>query len=478
MYPSTQLFIDGRWRDGAEARTLDVLNPATGESIGVVAHAEPADLDEALAAAARGFATWRAMSAFERSAILRRAAGLVRERLDALAVTMTTEQGKPVAEAKMEILVSADYLDWCAEEAKRTYGRLIPARVAGVSQAVLREPVGPVAAFTPWNFPMSQVVKKIAPALAAGCSIIVKAAEDTPASAAGLVLALADAGVPPGALALVFGDPAAISAYLIPHPVIRKISFTGSVPIGKRLAAMAGEHMKRATMELGGHGPAIVCDDVDIEAVSTTLVTSKFRNAGQVCVSPTRFLVQEKVYDRFVERFTAKAKAIRVGDGLVSETGMGPVITQRRLQAVEALVADARQGGAEVTTGGGRIGNTGNFLEPTVLAGVTQSMRAMNEEPFGPLALMRPFADLDEAIAEANRLPFGLAAYAFSRSASTVSRLSSGVETGMLTINHLGLALPETPFGGVKDSGYGSEGGSEALEPFLTTKFVTHAALV
>lgn len=477
MYPSTQLFIDGRWREGAAGRSLDVLNPATGESIGVVAHAEPADLDEALAAAARGFAVWRAKSAFERSAVLRRAAGLLRERLEALAATMTMEQGKPVAEAKMEILVSADFLDWCAEEAKRAYGRLIPARVAGVSQAVVREPVGPVAAFTPWNFPMSQVVKKIAPALAAGCSIIVKAAEDTPASAAGLVLALADAGVPPGALALVFGDPAAISAYLIPHPVIRKISFTGSVPIGKRLAAMAGEHMKRATMELGGHGPAIVCDDVDVEAVSTTLVGAKFRNAGQVCVSPTRFLIQEKVYDRFVERFTAKAKAIRVGDGLAPDTGMGPVITQRRLQAVESLVAEARQAGAEVTTGGGRIGNTGNFLEPTVLAGVTTAMRAMNEEPFGPLALMRPFADLDDAIAEANRLPFGLAAYAFSRSASAVSRLSSGIETGMLTINHLGLALPETPFGGVKDSGYGSEGGSEALEPFLATKFVTHAAL-
>lgn len=477
MYPSTQLFIDGRWREGAAGRSLDVLNPATGESIGVVAYAEPADLDEALAAAARGFAVWRAKSAFERSTILRRAAGLLRERLEALAATMTMEQGKPVAEAKMEILVSADFLDWCAEEAKRAYGRLIPARVAGVSQAVVREPVGPVAAFTPWNFPMSQVVKKIAPALAAGCSIIVKAAEDTPASAAGLVLALADAGVPPGALALVFGDPAAISAHLIPHPVIRKISFTGSVPIGKRLAAMAGEHMKRATMELGGHGPAIVCDDVDVEAVSTTLVGAKFRNAGQVCVSPTRFLIQEKVYDRFVERFTAKAKAIRVGDGLAPDTVMGPVITQRRLQAVESLVADARQAGAEVTTGGGRIGNTGNFLEPTVLAGVTTTMRAMNEEPFGPLALMRPFAELDDAIAEANRLPFGLAAYAFSRSASAVSRLSSGIETGMLTINHLGLALPETPFGGVKDSGYGSEGGSEALEPFLATKFVTHAAL-
>lgn len=478
MYPSTQLFIDGRWRDGAAGRTLDVLNPATDETIGVVAHAETADLDEAVAAAERGFGIWRAVCAFDRSAVLRRAAGLLRDRADVLAAVMTTEQGKPTREAKIEILLSADFLDWCAEEAKRAYGRLIPARAPGVIQTVVREPVGPVAAFTPWNFPMSQVVKKIAPALAAGCSIIVKAAEDTPGSAAGLVQALADAGVPAGALALVFGDPAAISAYLIPHPVIRKVSFTGSVPIGKRLAALAGEHMKRATMELGGHGPAIVCDDVDIEAVSTTLVGSKFRNAGQVCVSPTRFLIHDKVYDQFVERFTAKTKAVRVGNGLDPETTMGPLISQRRLQAVESLVADARQAGADVTTGGNRIGNTGNFLEPTVVAGVTRTMRAMNEEPFGPLALLRPFTDLAEAIAEANRLPFGLAAYAFSRSAKTVAMLSSGLETGMLTINHIGLALPETPFGGVKDSGYGSEGGSEALEPFLTTKFVTHAALV
>ncbi len=476
MYPNTRLFIDGRWREAGDKRTLDVLNPATGEVIGTAAHAGAADLDEALAAAARGFRLWRATAALDRCRILRRAADLLRERLDEVARTMVLEQGKPIAEARAELLVSADVLDWAGEEGRRAYGRVIPGRAPGVLQTVVREPVGPVAAFTPWNFPVAQVVRKIAPALAAGCSVIVKAAEDTPASAAALVRAIADAGVPAGALNLVFGDPAEISATLIPHPVIRKISFTGSVPVGKTLAAMAGAHMKRATMELGGHSPAIVLDDVDVEGVSAMLAGSKFRNAGQVCVSPTRFLVQEKVYDRFVERFTAHARAVRVGDGLDPDTRMGPLITERRLGAVEELIGQARQAGAAVVTGGNRIGNTGNFLQPTVLTGVTPAMRIMNEEPFGPVALMAPFGDLDEAIAEANRLPYGLAAYAFTGSSKAASALSAEVETGMLTMNHLGLALPEVPFGGVKDSGYGSEGGTEAMEPYLVSKFVTHAA--
>lgn len=475
MYPDTSLFIDGTWRAGAGRRTIEVANPATGERIGSVAHAEAADLDEALAAAAEGFRTWRAVPAFDRSKVLRRAADLLRGRVDRAARIMTTEQGKPLAEARVEILGSADLLDWFAEEGRRAYGRVIPARGGGVHQTVLKEPVGPVAAFTPWNFPMAQVARKLGAALAAGCSIIVKAAEETPASAAELVAVLAEAGLPAGAVNLVFGTPAEISEHLIPHPVIRKVSFTGSVPVGKHLAALAGRHMKRVTMELGGHAPAIVFDDVDLDGVSALLAGSKYRNAGQVCVSPTRFLVQERVLDGFVERFTAHAKAVRVGDGLDAETRMGPLISERRRQAVEELVADARQEGATLATGGGRIGNKGNFLEPTVLTGVTRGMRIMNEEPFGPVALMMPFRDVEEVVAEANRLPFGLAAYAFSRSARTVAALSDGVEAGMLSINHLGLALPETPFGGVKDSGYGSEGGTEAMEAYLSTKFVTHA---
>jgi succinate-semialdehyde dehydrogenase/glutarate-semialdehyde dehydrogenase len=477
MYPGTLLFIDGVWRESAGRRSIDVINPATGDIIGQVAHAGIADLDEALAAAAKGFRHWRKVSAFERGKILRRAADLLRQRVDLIAEIMTLEQGKPIAEARMELLMSADILDWSAEEARRTYGRLIPARVPSVTQSVTREPVGPVAAFTPWNFPVSQVARKVAAALSVGCSMILKAPEETPASPAELVRALADAGLPAGVLNLVYGTPAEISEHLIPHPTIRKVSFTGSVPVGKHLAALAGRHMKRATMELGGHAPAMVFADADVAAASATLAGSKFRNAGQVCVSPTRFLVQEQVLDEFVDRFVAHSRALKVGDGRDPDTRMGPLVNARRQGAVEELVAEAAQRGAKVATGGNRIGNKGSFYEPTVLTGVDRGMRIMNEEPFGPVAMVMPFRDLEEVVAEANRLPFGLAAYAFSRSAGTVAALSEGVETGMMTVNHLGLALPETPFGGVKDSGYGSEGGPEALDAYLTTKFVTHAVV-
>jgi succinate-semialdehyde dehydrogenase/glutarate-semialdehyde dehydrogenase len=406
---------------------------------------------------------------------MRAAANLVRERAEAIARLMTLEQGKPLAESRMETLAGADIIDWFAGEAPRAYGRVIPARASHVLQTVVKEPVGPVAAFAPWNFPINQVVRKISAALAAGCSIIAKGPEETPASPAALVRAFADAGVPAGVINLVYGDPATISAYLIPHPVIRKITFTGSTPVGKKLAAMAGEHMKRATMELGGHAPAIVFEDANLEVATRLLAMSKFRNAGQVCVSPTRFLVQESVYDRFVAGFAAAARAVTVGDGLAEGTMMGPLANARRVQAMEAFVQDAVQTGAELVTGGERIGNAGNFYQPTVLGRVPKTARAMNEEPFGPLALMVPFAKLDDALEEANRLPYGLAAYAYTSSSATSQALSNGIESGMISINHAGLALAETPFGGVKDSGYGSEGGSEAIEAYLVTKFVTHA---
>lgn len=476
MFIKTQLYINGTWRDGAAGTTIDVMNPAHGGGIGTVAHAEISDLDEAAAAADAGFRLWRATSALERSGVLRNAAGNLRDRLDHIASQLTVEQGKPIAEAKAEILGSAEIFEWLAEEARRSYGRVIPARIGGVAQIVTKEPVGPVAAFTPWNFPMSQVARKVGAALAAGCSIICKAAEETPATAAELVKALADAGLPAGVVNLVYGTPAMISAHLIAHPVIRKISFTGSVPVGKHLAALAGAHMKRATMELGGHAPAVVFDDVDIEHVSTLLVGSKYRNAGQVCVSPTRFLVHESVVENFVDRFSAKARALNVGDGLDSATQMGPLINENRRLAVEALIQDATDAGASCVTGGRRVHNKGFFLEPTVLNGVTRDMRVMNEEPFGPVALITPFRDIDDVMAEANRLPFGLAAYAFSRSARNIAALAEGIEAGMLSVNHLGLALAETPFGGVKDSGYGSEGGTEAIEAYLVTKFVTSAS--
>ena len=476
-YPTVQLHINGEWRAARSGQTIPVLNPATEEVIGTVAHAGRDDLDEALAAAEQGFAVWKKVSAFERSKLMRKAADLLRSRADDIARLMTLEQGKPVGEAKVETLAGADIIDWFAEEARRAYGRVIPARAEGIYQLVMKEPVGPVAAFTPWNFPINQVVRKLSAAVATGCSILVKAPEETPASPAELLRCFVDAGLPKGVAQLVFGVPAEISEYLIPHPTIRKVTFTGSTPVGKQLAALAGQHMKRVTMELGGHAPAIVFDDADLDLAARTLAAAKFRNAGQVCVSPTRMLVQEKLYAPFVEKFVAAAKALKIGNGLEEGTQMGPLIHDRRIPWVDGLMADARQKGAEVHTGGERIGNKGYFYAPTVLTGVGRDARMMNEEPFAPVAMIASFKDLDEAVEEANRLPYGLASYAFTRSAKTANAIAARVESGMMTINHLGLALPEVPFGGIKDSGYGSEGGIEAIEAYLNTKFVSQAGL-
>ncbi|MBR0665662.1 NAD-dependent succinate-semialdehyde dehydrogenase [Roseomonas hellenica] len=477
MYRDTLLHIAGEWRQARSGRTIPVLNPATEEVIGKVAHASTDDLDEALEAAEAGFATWRKVSAFERSKLMRKAADIFRSRADEIAKLMTLEQGKPLPEAKMEVLAGADVIDWFAEEARRAYGRVIPARAEGVYQLVVKEPVGPVAAFTPWNFPINQVVRKLSAALATGCSIIVKAPEETPASPAALIQAFLDAGLPKGVVSLVYGVPGEISEYLIAHPVIRKVTFTGSTPVGKLLAALAGKHMKRATMELGGHAPAIVFDDADLDLAARTLAGAKFRNAGQVCVSPTRFLVQDALYEPFVEKFVAAARALKVGSGMEEGTQMGPLAHDRRIPAVDGLVADARKNGAEIHTGGERIGNKGYFYQPTVMTGVPKSARIMNEEPFGPVAMISRFKDFDEVVEEANRLPYGLASYAFTRSAKTANAIAAKVESGMMTINHLGLALPEVPFGGIKDSGYGSEGGTEAIEAYLNTKFVSQAGL-
>lgn len=471
----TDLFIDGSWRDGSGSR-LEVLNPATGEVIGTLAHAREADLDEALAAAERSFATWRATSPLERSKLMRGAADILRERVDHVARLLTLEQGKPLAEARIETVGAADTIDWFAEEARRTYGRIVPARTTDVMQLVIKDPVGPVAAFTPWNFPLNQAVRKVSAAVAAGCTVILKGPEETPASCAELVRAFADAGLPAGVLNLVYGEPATISAYLIPHPVIRKISFTGSTPVGKQLAALAGLHMKRVTMELGGHAPTLVFDDADVSRAVKILAGAKFRNAGQVCVAPTRFLVQDNVYDTFLDGFVKAAEAVKLGNGLEEGTTMGPLANGRRLEAMEALVADAISRGARLATGGSRTGNRGNFFQPTVLTDVPIDARAMNEEPFGPLAIVNRFDTYESAVREANRLPYGLAAYAYTTSAATVTSLSRDIESGMLSINHHGIGLPELPFGGIKDSGYGSEGGSEAIENYLNARLVTHAA--
>ncbi|MBN9265496.1 MAG: NAD-dependent succinate-semialdehyde dehydrogenase, partial [Hyphomicrobium sp.] len=431
------------------------------------------DLDKAIKAAEKGFATWRKVSAFERSGIMRKAANLVRERADDIARVLTMEQGKVLAEAKMEVLSGADVIDWFAEEGRRAYGRIIPARADGVRNLIIQEPIGVTAGFAPWNFPVTQAVRKIAAALAAGCSIILKCPEETPGSPIGLVRAFHDAGVPAGVINLVYGVPAEISEYLIPHPSVRKISFTGSVPVGKQLASMAGLHMKRATMELGGHAPVMIFDDVDTDAVASLTSGLKYRNAGQVCISPTRFFVHEKAYDKFVGKFIDLAKGIKVGDGLEPDSKMGALANPRRVNAMESIIADVREKGGKVQAGGNRIGNQGNFFEPTVVTDVPKNARILSEEPFGPVAVMIRFKDTDEMLKEANSLPFGLASYAFTHNAKTATKLADNIDAGMITINHQGLALPEMPFGGVKDSGYGHEGGAEGLQVYMVQKIVS-----
>lgn len=472
-YSNTQLLIDGQWRDAADGRTLAVFNPATGQEIGRVAHAGIPDLDAALAAAQKGFETWRDTAPAARAKIMRKAADLIRARAQQVAPLITQEQGKPLVEAAGEAVAAADIIEWFADEGLRVYGRIVPSRGnPAIRQMVLKDPVGPVAAFTPWNFPINQVVRKVAAALSAGCSILVKAPEETPAGPAALVQAFVDAGLPPGVLQLVYGNPAEISGYLIPHPIIRKITFTGSTPVGKQLAAMAGQHMKRVTMELGGHAPVIVAEDADVALAVKTAGGAKFRNAGQVCISPTRFLVHQNVRDEFIERFTQQAKKLKVGDGLTEGTQMGPLANPRRLKAMAELTTDAVERGATLVAGGERIGEAGNFWQPTILANVPLEARVFNDEPFGPMAAVRTFGALDEAIAEANRLPYGLAAYAFTRSLANADLLMRRVEVGMLWINMPAMPSAEMPFGGVKDSGYGSEGGPEAIEAYLNVKAV------
>ena len=472
-YPNTQLFIDGQWLDAADGRTLAVFNPATGVEIGRVARAGIADLDQALTAAQRGFETWRDMPNIERAKIMRKAAALMRERAAAIAEHLTQEQGKPLVEAKGEALAAADIIEWFADEGLRVYGRIVPSRShIAMRQMVLKDPVGPVAAFTPWNFPINQVVRKIGAALTAGCSMIVKAAEETPAAPAALIRAFADAGIPAGVVGLVYGDPAEISNYLIPHPVIRKVTFTGSTPVGKQLAALAGKHMKRVTMELGGHAPVIVAEDADVALAAKAAGAAKFRNAGQVCISPTRFLVHESIRGEFAAALTKQALGLKVGDGLSEGTQMGPLANPRRLTAMAEFMKDAVEHGAEVLAGGERIGSAGNFWQPTVLANVPLAAKVFNDEPFGPVAAIRGFNTLDEAIAEANRLPFGLAGYAFTRSLKNTDLLARRVEVGMLWINMPAMPSAEMPFGGIKDSGYGSEGGPEAVEAYLNVRAI------
>ncbi|UKI08749.1 NAD-dependent succinate-semialdehyde dehydrogenase [Variovorax paradoxus] len=477
-YEQLALYIDGEFVAADGRREQDVVNPATGVAFARLPHASRQDLDRALAAADRAFQSWRHTSPMERSAILRRVAGLIRERAPAIARNITLDQGKPLAEALQEVSSCAEHAEWHAEECRRIYGRVIPPRSESVRQMVIRQPIGVCAAFTPWNFPFNQALRKAAAALGAGCTLVLKGPEDSPSAVVALARIFHDAGLPPGCLNVVWGVPAEVSGHLIASPIVRKISFTGSTAVGKSLAALAGAQMKRMTMELGGHSPVLVFDDADVEPAARFLARTKTRNAGQVCMAPSRFFVHDKAYDRFLDAFTGVYAGLRVGDGLAPQTQMGPLAHDRRVEAMQSLVADARARGAAVLCGGDRLAGAGNFFAPTVVANAPDDSRLMTEEPFGPVVPVTRFGSTDEVLARANALPYGLASYVFTNSLATAHHVSNRLEAGMVTINHFGLALAETPLGGVKDSGMGSEGGTETFDGYLVTKFVSESSRV
>ncbi len=467
------LVINGKWREGSTNASEDVLNPATGESIGKVAHASTADLDEALDIATRGLREWQAVSPWQRGAVLKNAADRLRANIDTLARSITLEQGKPLAEAKAEITRSAEFLEWGGEQARRITGRTLQGRDACNRIEIETHPIGVVAAFTPWNFPMALAAKKFAGALGAGCSIICKPSEETPGSVLAMVKALLEAGVPPAAIAVVFGRPEEISSYLINAPAVAKITFTGSIPIGKLLAAAAGKVMKPVTMELGGHAPTIVCGDVDPEKVADYLAKAKFANSGQICLSPTRFFVEESVRERFTARFIENAKSWRVGDGMDPHTQMGPLASERRVQAVAHLVEDARAHGAAVAAGGKRLGDRGFFYAPTVLTSVPDNAEILHSEPFGPVAPILHFTDEEAMLEQASGLEFGLSAYVFTNDSARQRRLKDALQYGSVGLNDVVTHPPEVPLGGWKESGYGTEGGIEILTPYQKTKFIS-----
>jgi succinate-semialdehyde dehydrogenase / glutarate-semialdehyde dehydrogenase len=474
-YPAPRLFINGQWRSSGGGEAIDVRNPATGSTIATLPVANRADLDEALAAVEGTFPLWRNTSAFDRANILHKAAQLLRERARYIGQVTTTEQGKLLNEATAEALASADIFDWFAEESRRAYGRIIPGKQPGVRHMAIKQPIGPVAAFSPWNFPTTIPSRKIAAALAAGCSIVIKPAEETPGSCLELARALDDAGLPKGVLNVVFGAPAEISSYLIAAPAIKKIAFTGSTLVGKHLARLAADVMKPTTMELGGHAPVIVFEDADVNLAAKLLAAAKYRNAGQICIAPTRFYLHEAVHDTFVDMFCAYAKSLKLGNGLDLATTMGPLANPRRMSAMNDFIGDATKRGAGLAAGGQSLAGAGNFWAPTVLTDVPIEARIMNEEPFGPVAITQRFSTFEEVVHHANRLPFGLAAYAFTRSARTATDIGDAIEAGMIGINFTVLTGPETPFGGIKESGHGSEGGSEGLDSYFVTKYVAQA---
>jgi succinate-semialdehyde dehydrogenase / glutarate-semialdehyde dehydrogenase len=473
-YTELKLYIDGEWIGTEKRRTHRVVNPATGGTLGELPLADAADLDRALETTDRAFRQWKRSTPEERSRVLKGAAQLLRERVEHIARVATLEEGKPVRETRAEALAVANLFEFFGEECRRAYGRVL-VRPTGMRSLVVKEPVGPVAAFAPWNFPLINPGRKLAAPIAAGCSVILKPAEESPASAIEVVRTLVDAGLPAGVVQLVFGVPDEVSRHLLASPTVRKLSFTGSTAVGKHLLALAAATVKRTTMELGGHAPVIVFDDADLERTIELLATAKFRNAGQVCVSPTRFYVQQGIYDRFVAAFTERTRKVEVGDGLVERHHMGPMANPRRPQAMEALIGDAVSRGARLRAGGGRHGKEGFFYQPTVLSDVPGGSRIMSEEPFGPVAVIAPFATFDEAVEQANRLPYGLAAYAFTESGKRAMLIGDALEAGMVGINSVAMAAADAPFGGVKESGHGSEDGLEGLEDCLITKAIHQA---
>lgn len=477
-FPKLALLIDGQWRPSESGETIPLLNPANEEVIGHLPVASRADLDDALTAARRSFVPWAEKLPAARTAIMRTAADLIRKRADAIAAVMTEEQGKDVRDAKREVILSAENVEFLSEEARRVITRLVPSAIPTVRhQAVHKVPVGPVAAFTPWNFPANLVCRKLGAALSTGCSVILKPAEETPGTAIMLAQCFVDAGLPPGVLNVVFGRPAAISEYLIASPIIRKVSFTGSVPVGKHLAQLCAKSMTRYTAELGGHSPVLVFADAANEQTVRACVAAKYRNSGQVCNSPTRFFIEEAAYPSFCTAFARMASALKVGSGKDGDVDMGPLTHARRLGHMDRLVEDAVQRGARVLTGGRRLGNRGYFFEPTVLADVPLDAAVMQEEPFGPIALLRPFRETEEAINLANSLPYGLAAYAFTADQAKVDRLGRVLEAGMIGVNHFAVVAADLPFGGLKESGWGAEQASEGVLPYLETKLVSVSTL-
>jgi succinate-semialdehyde dehydrogenase/glutarate-semialdehyde dehydrogenase len=474
-YPPIGLFIDGRWIHDRDAWS-DVRNPSDESLLGHVPRATSADLESALAAADRGFRLWRDTAPRERVRVLHRAIALMRERADAIARIITLEHGKPLTQARAEVERAASFFDWDTGEALRHYGRVVPCE-PHMQKFVLRQPIGPVAAFTPWNVPLSSPARKLGAALSAGCSVILKAAEETPGAACAFVQCFVDAGLPNGVVNLVFGDPAHISSTLIASPVVRMVTLTGSVAVGKHLTQLAAAAMKPALMELGGHAPVLVCEGVDAARIGRQAALAKMRASGQICASPTRFIVHQGVYAAFVDAMAGAAREIQVGDGFTANVQMGPVANPRRLAEMQALVADAKERGARIAAGGARVGSVGCFFAPTVLADVPLEAHVMNREPFGPIGVCVPVGTLEQGLALANSLSVGLAAYAFTNSLHEAERISRELECGAVAINHFGTTEADTPFGGVKESGIGREGGAESLDAYTVSKTVLQSTL-